>query len=534
MTAGPPPHDREDRLLLWIGLLSVSASLVVRVIHRGPFISGWDLVAPSEGAFLASTGSFWSALREVFHHNRHHWNPFSEYSAVYSLIPGYLERLWPWQYWVHVLTLISFVLALRVTLRATGMPLRRGGILLLGWGASPVLLSLAVTGFPWASAFVPHALALWITMSRRLRRRWLVTLALTLLTIELSMHVYELGKTAGSVFVVGAVLQRHVPLWTRAIWLIGGLGQLVQAVFVFPSSNFPAFGIPRDATGAVMTSAFLPGLRTMLTSICNWDVDLPILLLAGALSFFFFRRDRWFLLALLLAQLTGFLLLAMSGAGFVRPRRFLLVSCYCLVALASMYREASPLPRRALVALLLAGNVWQGMNLRQFVRTPFPSSDQAFTLPYVQSLEGVGLVAFPYVEWSRDLRARVEGGERLLLLYNFGCYHENFTNPAGVLERLYLSLGHERFAQSVFVFGSVNCRYDCLPIRPLEQFESFLDGVRPDGPTPPATLGVYTVTDCKGQGVDGADVTQMLATIARRFRVPLRGRREVCAPHHRG
>src|SRR5262249_49058707 len=246
MTAGPPARDREDRLLLGIGLVSVTVSLLVRVIHRGPLIAGWDLVAPSEGAFLASTGSFWNALKEIFRNNRHHWNPFSEYSAVYSLIPGYLDRFWPWQYWVHVLTLISFVLALRAVLAATEMPLGRAGILLLGWGASPVLLSLAVTGFPWASAFVPHALALWITMSRRLRERWLATLALMLLTIELSMHVYELGKTAGTVFIVGALLQRRVPIGIRVLWLLGGMGQLVQAGFLFPSTTFPPFLIPPD------------------------------------------------------------------------------------------------------------------------------------------------------------------------------------------------------------------------------------------------------------------------------------------------
>src|SRR5262249_17895442 len=163
-----------------------------------------------------------------------------------------------------------------------------------------------------------------------------------------------------------------------------------------------------------------------------WDVDLPILLVGGALSFLFFRRDRWLLLVLLLMQLAGFLLLAMSGAMSVRPRRFHLVSCYCLVALAAMYREAGPLPRRALVALLLAGNVWQGMNLSQFVRTPFPREGEAFTEPYVRSYDGVGIVTLPSVAWFRDLRARVEAGERLLLLYNFSCYGENFTNPNGV------------------------------------------------------------------------------------------------------
>lgn len=507
--------------LLAAGVLIVAASLIVRVVHRGPYIAGWDLIAPTEGQFLASTGSFWSALHEVFYQGRHHWNPFSEYSAPFSLIPGYLGRVWPWQYWVHVLTFMSFALALLAVLRATDTPLAHAGILLLGWGASPVLLSLSVTGFPWISAFLPHALALWITMSRRLRRHRLATLAWTLLALELSWHCYELGKTVGLVFVVGALLQRDAPAAPRVAWLGAGLAQLVEAVFIHPSANFPGFGIAKDADGSVIVGieAVGQGVRTLAGSLASFDLDLPILLVAGLLSFFFFKRDRWFLLLLLLAQLGGVFLLAMSGPTLMRPRRFLLVSCYCLVCIVSMYREARPLPRRALVGLLLLGNVWQGVNLLRFVRTPFPRDGLGFTMPYVHSFEGVGLVVFRYVDWAEELRARVEQGERLLLAYNFACYHENLTNPVGVLERLYLSLGHERFVRSVFVFGSQPCRYSCLPIRPLKDLGPFLDGIRPDGPTPPVTLVGYYPLDCSQQNTTAAELAQIVATIGARFRL---------------
>jgi hypothetical protein len=101
------PRDREARWLLAVGLLAVSASLFLRVVHRGRYVAGWDLIAPTEGHFLLSTGFFWSALREVYYQNRHNFNPFSEYSVPFSLIPGYLGRLWHWQYWVHVLTFVS-------------------------------------------------------------------------------------------------------------------------------------------------------------------------------------------------------------------------------------------------------------------------------------------------------------------------------------------------------------------------------------------------------------------------------------------
>ena len=142
-------------------------------------------------------------------------------------------------------------------------------------------------------------------------------------------------------------------------------------------------------------------------------------------------------------------------------------------------------------------------------------------MPYTYSRDGVGSVTFPHVDWARDLRQEVDAGHRLLLLYNLDCYPENFTNPSGVLERLYLGLGHERFVDSVFVFGSRACRYCCLPIHPLADFQSFLDGVRADGPTPPATLAIYYPTMCNGPGAEHPEVDALLAELGRRFRLRL-------------
>ena len=97
-----------------------------------------------------------------------------------------------------------------------------------------------------------------------------------------------------------------------------------------------------------------------------------------------------------------------------------------------------------------------------------------------------------------------------MLLYNLGCYSESFTNPVGVLERLYLGLGHERFVQSVFVFGSERCRYSCLPIRPQAEFSSFLQ-------TLPRETAAYYDTECARTGGHGKDVTQQLALLRERF-----------------
>src|SRR5207302_97420 len=143
------------------GLLSVAVSLAIRVVERGPYVSGWALVAPTQGHLLASTRPVWGAVSEAFYQNRHFWLPFSVYSVPYSLIPGYLGRLWPWEYWVHVLVFVTFASTLWTILRAADLPLRDGGILLLGWGASPILLSHSVEGYPWASAFLPQQQSPW-------------------------------------------------------------------------------------------------------------------------------------------------------------------------------------------------------------------------------------------------------------------------------------------------------------------------------------------------------------------------------------
>src|SRR5713101_2294814 len=160
MRSNATAHNRAGELwLLALGLLSVSVSLVVRIVHRGPYFPGCDLLAAAQGYLLASTFSFWGALQDVFYQNRHYWLPWPMYSLPFSLIPGYLERLWPWEYWAHVTNFSAFVLTLILLLRAVDLPLRRARIGLRGWGASPTLLSYSIVGAPWGSGFLAQALA---------------------------------------------------------------------------------------------------------------------------------------------------------------------------------------------------------------------------------------------------------------------------------------------------------------------------------------------------------------------------------------
>jgi hypothetical protein len=539
MSGAHGDHGRRNGLwLLGIGVASVAASLTVRVVHRGAYFSGWDLVAATQGHFLASTLSFSDAIRHVWYQNRHFWLPFPIYSVPFALTAGYLERLLPWLYWDHLLSLVSFVATLVLIAAATGLPWQRFGALLLAWGASSTLLSYSVVGYPWVSGFVPHALALYVVMNRHLHTRPLLTACLAALAAESCWHVYQAGRTASLVFLAALVFFRRVPLTTRAIWLAAAAVQIIEAGLIHTSSSPPVYQLHGwevaglDAVGVPFFGERLGHLDAALVwkgveqfSAHLWSFfDLPTVWLLGATSFAFFRRDRWFLLSLLLFNTALLVFIAIpvgvTTGDALRPRRFIAIEGYSLVAIASMMREAGPAARRAFVALLLLGNVWQGVNLAQFVHRP--RAEVEFPMPYMSSSEGVGLVSHTQVDVSRALLARVEAGERILLLYNFSCYAENLTNPQGIIERLYLSLGHERFVRSVLVFGSSNCRYSCLPIRPLPELATFLDGVRPGGPTPPDLITGYYVQNCRvSEGMGGNEVDQMFATIRERLPIKL-------------
>jgi hypothetical protein len=518
-----PPSERDATGIPWLlvlGLASVTTSLVVRVVHRGPYIMGWDVIAAAEGLHLASTRSLPGAVAYLFAQSRHHWNPFPQCSVPFALIPGYLARVWPWEFWPHVLVLAVWLASLGVVLRVARLRLRDAGVVLLAWGASPSLLSLSVMGMPWASAFLPHVLALWITTSASVRRRLLLTIAACVVVAELSWHVYELGKTVGGVFLAAAFLCRGVPLVARVVWLATGGYQLYEAFFVHRSANLTVFAFQAGTTWeAVRPSvmAALAAVRAVGEAFLTQELDLPVLLALALASLVLVRRERWLLRVTFLAQVGLVVLLAFYDASLLRPRRAMLVGSYGILLVAWLWHEAGPRLRRIVAAVLIAGNVWQGVDLYRFVETPFPNPGAGFSLPHIRSIDGIGMVGFADVDWLLDLRRRVDAGERLLLLENYSCYTENLTNPVAVPERLYVSLGDERFRRSVFIFGKQDCRYDCLPIHPLEDLPAFLDGVRPDGPVPPDTLGIHYAQSCEGPGSDAAELKAQLAAVAERF-----------------
>jgi hypothetical protein len=479
-----PMTRRRGRLAAWLGVAAVvSISLAVRLVHRGPYYPGWDLLGAAHGLHTVSTHRGWDALAELWTGNRTWGTPFPFYSALGALLPGALAAAVPWDQWSHVVSFASFLVTLALIARAASLPLGDAWIVPVAWSASPTLLTLSICGYPWATAFLPHAIALWVVLDERLHRRPLVSLLLALLAVEVAWHAYEPGKTVGLVFVAGALAAPGAPSVARLVWLAAGLGELAL-VFLYPSGNVAPY-----VTEAVWSPhVLLDGLRIVATmTFVDQYVDLPFLVAAGILACLVPTRRRLLVAALFAAQILLVAVVAVSfpNASHVRPRRWVMVDCYAIVLVALLAREAGSGGRLAravravAVGLLIVGSVWQLVNLARFVATPFPRTPEqfAFTLPYAHSQVDY-MVSPAIVDWTEELIARAGRGERLLLVYNLDAYDENITNPSGVLERLYLRLGHDAFVRSVLVFGSRACRQTtCVPVRPLSDLPIVLDGL---------------------------------------------------------
>jgi hypothetical protein len=517
---------RWRHVVVWLAVATiVLVSIAVRLVHRGPYFAGWDLMGAAHGLNLVSTHGPWEAVVELWTKNRHYGAPFPYYSAIGALIPGALSALAPWDQWAHVVTFVSFLVTLALVVRATGIGARDAWVVPLAWSASPTLLTLAICGYPWATAFLPHALALCVVLDPRLHRRPVLSLVLALLSIELAWHCYEPGKTVGAVFVAGALLAPGATLPARFVWLAAGAAE-VAMVFYYPSMNVGAY----VTRAPYSVAGILEGLRIVASmTFVQQYLDLPVLVAAGMLACLVPSRRRLLVAALMALQIVMVAVVAVSfpGASHVRPRRFVMVDCYALVMVALLVADAAAgasrllkLVRTTVVALLVVGSAWQLLDLARFVAKPFPreSGRFAFTLPYSHSQVDY-MMSVEIVDWAEELIERVERGERLVLAYNLDAYDENLTNPSGVLERLYLRVGHDAFVRSVLVFGSHACRQStCLPVRPLAELEPALDELRREGPQALARLTGFAVKQLPSDGpLFVAERARILAALEQRF-----------------
>jgi hypothetical protein len=455
------------RIPATLALAGVAGSLVYRVWSRGPWYPGWDVLGSAHGLYVLTALPLGEALERLYAGVRHfrYWNATN--SLPYTLVPGELSRLWHSQYWADWLTFGLVLVTFWLVLRFAELPLRRAWVLALAWGASPALLSFSVAGYPYVTGFLPHALALVIVTSPWLRARPLLSLAAALFATELSWHLYEAGKTLVVVFVVAALVERAAPKAVRAGWLLAGAA---QAALLVGQRGYNVNYVLKGAGAGIAELASSAG-RTVAT-LFRAQVDLPVVVPLGLVAMALVRRRRWLLVAGVASQLLTLALAGAVEAGAIRPRRLLTTSFYCLTAIAVFLAhewEAGDWRRRlrlpVMVALASAG-LWQVADAAIFFGVP-PSGRSA-PLPYTQSKDDYQ-VAWGETRLAHEVAREVGSGGAAVVLYNLSS--EPIADPAGLMERIYLQTGPDLFSRSVLSFGRHRCRYDCMPIRPLEDLE---------------------------------------------------------------
>jgi hypothetical protein len=476
------PHSRRaGRALLPLAAaaLLLGVSLVWRLVYRGYRYVSWETMGQAFGQYVLSTGTLAEAVRQVFWNTRHFLYFTGEQSLLYSLVPGGLGVLWPWEFWTHVVSLVLWGLSLVLLGRAVGLDARTWPFLLLGLAASPVTLSFAVNGGPYIAGVLPHAMALAITQSRACRERPGLSLALGLLTTEVSWHCHNMGKLHFVVFLAGAVLIAGVRPATRAAWATAALVELAQ---LWRFETQAAGGFLVHDIARVLGDPWTPLRRLVDAMYLSATLDVPVLAWVGVAALFVVRRDAWFYRAIYLGQLAPLVVMAFGSTELFPPRRVLVAQFYDLALLgAALPRLVRPgrewrLARWGLAAALLAGAAVQLDGLRRFTSTPL--SNQVRTLPYTEWVADF-YIRQDLVRIAHWIVEQVEAGRRIVLLYSFETYAENTTDPAALPDRVYLHLGHRRFVDSVLAFSDWRCRYACVPFIPVGEVRTRLADLGP-------------------------------------------------------
>jgi hypothetical protein len=484
---------------------AVALSIAVRLWHRDGLYTGWDVLGIAEGERLLATlgpGDLLAHLHRYRFDASLTWNC---YGVLLTIVPGALNRLHPWPHWATLTTLVFTAAAFALAAWAA-LPAGRRWYVLLGLGASGALLSFAVCGFAYGSAFWPYAVALAVVLRGR---RLLPSLLGALVALEMAWHVQDLGPTVFVVFLLGAVARAGAPWRLRVLWLAAGVAGASLA-FAYP----PAI---------VRTGGFVPSLARLLelapgvvaVLLGPLRPDVPILLPLALVALALVRRDRWLWIGLFGFQLAlvGWLA-AQEGPDRLWPRRLLLLDAVAVLVVAVAAADRARW-RPLLLGALAVANVWQLAETLAWARAPRDPEGNGWTwpLPYTHTTLDFQ-VPLSTVAWTEEILRDVRAGRTVLVLYNLSSYQENATNPTAVPERLYVTLGHERFLRSVLLFGSMNERQHRFPVRPLEEIGPVLDGIRD-----PTQVVVHSILH-PGDGPEAkAEFARIREAVEARFRV---------------
>jgi hypothetical protein len=487
-----------------LALATVAVSLVLRAWHRDGLYPGWDILGAAEGLRLVAMESPARILAWLRVHHFDGSLSWNVYGVPLVLVPGVLTWLLPWEHWASLTAFVFTAGAFSLAAWAV-LPAGERWLVLLGLGASGALLSSAICGFAYGSAFWPYAVALAVVLRGR---RLLASLLGTMLALELAWHVQDLGPTVFVVFLLAGV-GRRAPIGLRLLWLAAGA---LGAYFAF---TYPP--------GIVVSRGFVPSLPHLAkTATGALEIfrgparpDTPVLLPLALVAILLVRRDRllWFGLFAVQLTLVGWLALQ-EGPYRLWPRRLLLLDSIALLVVTVAATDR-PRWRPLLLGALALANAWQLTETVAWVRAPRDPRNTGFTfpLPYTHTTLDY-MVPLSTVAWTDEILRDVYAGKQVILFYNLDAYEENATNPTGVPERLYIRLGHRRFMDSVFMFGTFNVRQHLFPLHPLEQADAVLATIRD-----PTNVVVHFIVHPGDTPAAKAEYARIRAAVERHFRL---------------
>jgi len=472
-----------SKIYLLTFLLPLTA-IIWRVLYRGYHYAGWEVYFAAKGLFLIKEFGFVEAIKKTFYLTRN-CQYCGQDGIILNIIPGVILSIFPWEFWPHLLTFLLFIFSFWLCGISFQFKDEQWAWLALALGSSATLLSHSICGGQYVSGMLPHSLALLIIFHPYFKKNWCCGLLLGFLTIEISWHVYPLGKTIFILFFLAAFLQNNAAIKNRVVHFVLGA---VSAFLIY--SNNVGMGANKfqrlDNLIAISWENFIGILKVIF-----WEpgMDLLTIPVLGLICLLFLRKNRLLFAGILLSQWLLVLMLGFHGFhkinGFVhlRPRRFVLVDFYSIVVLLVIVKQWWPdIQKRyvkfciyILTIILFCGNILQFMNLTEF--TSIDIHEQKHSLPYTFSPADYKIR--PQYEDAADILADlVNKGKKIILVYTYYTYEENRTNPEALPERLCLKLGYEKFKENIFIFTKQRRHFNQAPTIPLSEIDTTLNKIK--------------------------------------------------------
>ncbi|MCB0392998.1 MAG: hypothetical protein KDD25_00475 [Bdellovibrionales bacterium] len=468
---------------VWIlGAILIFVSIVLRAFHMGQNYSGWDVLGIAEGIYKLKTMSLWEAVNQIFHQSRNYQYWCTTDSLILSLIPASFYLIFPWEYWAHAFTFFLSFFAFYLSIRTLRPNSTQLAVILFALASSSIFMTFSIS-YPYISALLPHAIAFSIVRSDRLRDRPRITFILGLILCELSFHLYEIGRLFFGLFLTHAVFDKEAKPKTRFAW--GLVGTLMLGILIHHHLFRGQGHMVHQSFGTFGTLVGnIPNLLMMVFdyAFVRWEFDLPILIALGFVALFYSRPlDRKTLGFMLLGCWILIFSLAQSAEWEMRPRRFLLVQYYNFLLVASLVKNYKPSPKNRYSALFFIalfatiGTFWQIGHTISFSTMPISHTNRS--MPYILSKADF-FVRPNQVSWADEIVDRLSKNESLILIYNFYSFPENTTDPLGLLERIYLKIGHEQFQRHVLVPTDRTARYSHVPFVDKEHFIKEIERIK--------------------------------------------------------